>query len=61
MVLHHVAQRAGLLVVAAAALDADRLGHRDLHVVDEVAVPDGSKMPFPKRKTRMFWTVSLPR
>ena len=21
----------------------------------------GSKMPFPNRKTRMFWTVSLPR
>ena len=40
VVLHHVAQRAGLLVVAAAAFDADRLGHRDLHVVDVAAVPD---------------------
>ena len=40
MVLHHVAQRARRLVVAAAAFDADRLGHRDLHVVDVAAVPD---------------------
>ena len=29
-----------LVVVAAAPLDADRLGHRDLHVVDVTAVPD---------------------
>ena len=28
------------LVVSPAALDADRLGDRDLHVVDELAVPD---------------------
>ncbi len=41
MVLHDVAHRARLLVEPAAALDADRLGHGDLHVVDEVAVPDG--------------------
>ena len=40
VVLDDVAQRAGLLVEAAAPLDADRLGHRDLDVVDEVAVPD---------------------
>ena len=40
MVLHDVAHRARLLVEAAAALDAERLGHGDLHVVDEVAVPD---------------------
>ena len=39
MVLDHVAQRAGLLVVAAAALDAGGLGDRDLHVVDHVAAP----------------------
>ena len=32
--------RAGLLVVAGAALDPHRLGDRDLHVVDELAVPD---------------------
>ena len=30
----------GRLVVAAAVLDADRLGHGDLHVVDVAAVPD---------------------
>ena len=40
VVLHHVAQRAGLLVVATAALDADRLGHGDLHVVDVLPVPE---------------------
>ncbi len=38
--LHHVAQRAGLLVVGAAALDAERFGHRDLDVIDVVTVPD---------------------
>ena len=37
---HHVAQRARLVVVAAAPLDADRLGDGDLHVVDVAAVPD---------------------
>ena len=41
MVLEEVAAGAGLLVERAAALDADRLGHRDLHVVDVAAVPDG--------------------
>ena len=39
VVLQHVAQRAGIVVVVGAVLDADRLGHGDLHVVDEVAVP----------------------
>ena len=39
MVRHHVAQRAGRVVELAALLDADRLGDRDLHVVDVVAVP----------------------
>ena len=34
VVLHHVAQRAGLLVVAGARADAFRFGHGDLHVVD---------------------------
>jgi hypothetical protein len=37
---HHVAVGAGLLVEAAALAQAQRLGHVDLHVVDEVAVPD---------------------
>ena len=40
MVLHDVAQGAGLVVVRAALLDADLLGHGDLHGVDEVCVPD---------------------
>src|SRR5690242_12974179 len=40
VVLHHVAQGAGVLVVAGAALDADRLGDRDLHVVDVLRAPD---------------------
>ena len=39
MVLHHVAQRARLLVIRPARLHADRLAHRDLYVVDVLAVP----------------------
>ena len=40
MVLEHVAQHAGGIVVVGAAADVDLLGHGDLHVVDVVAVPD---------------------
>ena len=40
VVLEHVAQHAGRVVVAAAAADGHFLGHGDLHVVDVVAVPD---------------------
>ena len=40
VVLQHVADGAGLLVERAAVLDADRLGHRDLHVVDVAPVPE---------------------
>ena len=40
VVLHHVAQRAGLLVERPAAFHAQRLRRRDLHVVDVVAIPD---------------------
>ena len=39
VVLDHVAQRAGTVVVAAAVLDAEGLGHGDLHVVDVLRVP----------------------
>ena len=39
MVLHDVADRAHLLVEGAAALDAEFLGHRDLHAGNERAVP----------------------
>ena len=35
----------GVLVVAGAGLDPDRLGHRDLDVVDELAVPDRLEDP----------------
>ena len=40
VVLDDVAQGAGGLVEAAPVLDAERLGHGDLHVVDVAAVPD---------------------
>ena len=40
VVLEDVADRAGLLVERGAPLDAERLGDGDLHVVDELAVPD---------------------
>ena len=36
----HVAKRAGRLVEAGALVEPERLRHVDLHVVDEVAVPD---------------------
>ena len=39
VVLHHVAKRAGAVVIIAAALDPDRLGDGDLDVVDMRAVP----------------------
>ena len=39
MVLHHVAERARRVVVAAASLDADGFGHGDLDVVDMAGVP----------------------
>jgi hypothetical protein len=40
VVLHHVAQGSDGVVEAAAVLDAEVLGHRDLDVVDVLAVPD---------------------
>ena len=40
MVLHDVADGAGLFVKSPAPLDAKILGHRDLNAVDEIAVPD---------------------
>ena len=42
---HHVAIRAGLLVEAGALAQAQRFRHVDLHVVDEVAVPDRLEQP----------------
>src|SRR5688500_19973302 len=43
VVLHQVAQRSRGVVVARASAYADVLGGGDLHVVDEVAVPDRSE------------------
>ena len=40
VVLHHVAEHAGAVVVVAAALDADGLADGDLHVVDDVGIPE---------------------
>ena len=40
MVLNHIACGADTVVIAGAAADADVLGHRDLHMVDVVGVPD---------------------
>ena len=40
VVLHDVARDADLLVEVAAPLDADLLGHGDLHVVDVLARPE---------------------
>jgi len=40
VVLDHVAQRAGLLVVAAPTLQPAGFRHRDLHVIDPVPVPE---------------------
>ena len=40
VVRHHVAQRAGLLVVSAAQLDAELFRHGDLHVVHIAPIPD---------------------
>ncbi|MNS64767.1 hypothetical protein D3C72_979060 [compost metagenome] len=41
VVLHHVAQRAGLVVEGAALFHAQVLGHGDLDVGDVLAAPDG--------------------
>src|ERR1051325_3632448 len=40
MIRHHVAQRAGGVIIAAAVLDADRFRGRDLNMVNVAAVPD---------------------
>src|SRR5262245_24793429 len=40
MIRHHVAQSARRFVEIAALLDANRLRHRDLHMVDPIPIPD---------------------
>ncbi|MMZ67461.1 hypothetical protein D1872_300490 [compost metagenome] len=39
MVLAHIPQSAGVVVISAALLDADRFAQRDLHVGDVLVVP----------------------
>ena len=39
MVLHHVAQCAGLFVIGGALSGPQRFRHRDLHVIDSISVP----------------------
>ena len=39
VVLHHVAERARLLVIPRASFNAKFLGHGNLHALDTVAVP----------------------
>ena len=40
MILHHVAQRAGIVVVPSPLLHSHRFGDGDLHVIDVAPVPD---------------------
>jgi hypothetical protein len=62
VILHHVAQRAGLVIERAASLDAELLGHRDLHVTDAAAAPQRlEQAELPKRSASRFCTASLPR
>ena len=45
VVLNHVAQRAGLVIKRATALQAHCLGHGDLNVVDPARVPQRLEQP----------------
>jgi len=46
-----------LIVELAAALHAQFLGHRDLHVLDEPAAPQGSNSALPNRSAMRFCTA----
>ena len=61
MILDHVADGAGLVVEGASALDAEVLGHGDLHALDVVAVPERLEEALAKRKKSMLCTGRLPR
>src|SRR5271168_4866821 len=50
MVLHHIAQRTGLLIEWPAAFNADTLSCRNLHMIDKIAVPDRLKNPVREAK-----------
>jgi hypothetical protein len=52
MVLDHVGERAGLLVISAAALDADRFRGGDLHMVDVAAVPERLEDPIAEAESQ---------
>jgi hypothetical protein len=60
VVRHHVAQRPGRLVEAAALLDADRLGGGDLDAVDVFPPPDRLQQPVgePERHDRLHRLLS---
>ncbi len=61
VILHHVADRAGFLVITAAVADTEFFADGDLDVINGFAVPKRSKMELEKRNIKMFCTVSLPR
>jgi len=61
VVRHHVAQRAGGVVKAAAMADAKLLVDGDLDVIDVVAVPDRLEHALAKRSTGCSGRFSLPR
>ncbi len=48
MVLHHIAQRARLVIIPAAPFHADAFGHGDLHMVYVLAVPERFKQSIGK-------------
>ena len=60
MVLENVADRAGLLVERSAVLDADRLGHRDLHVVHVAPVPERLEDAVPEAEDQQVADRLLP-
>ena len=60
MVLEHVPDGAGLLVERTTVLDADRFGHRDLHVVDVAPVPQRLEDAVPEAEDQQVPDRFLP-
>ena len=58
MILHYVADGAGLIVKGAAALDSEIFGHGDLNTLDMSAVPERLQKRI--RKTRIKHAVDRP-
>ena len=50
MVLHHVANNPGVVVVSAPQFDPELFSDRDLNVFDVAPIPDGLKGGIPKAK-----------